>query len=241
MRKFKKIQSRLVRAAVVLTGEELPNLSQSSLYRILTLEVEQGTFDGKVLRRFEDKKILREYFAIFIKFLTENSSQIILYCCEYFKKYHDYYDHCLSVPRFIDFSTIMTLEADVIMAFARWCGASEIFVADYRKYVLDAVLNILSEHQSNSQQQDNIKRFLVALFQILNTGKGNALAENEQLFSENPNLYIGFREDATRTVWLLFEDAYRLVADHFRKLNEPWLVKGATIKEELLAAKHFAR
>ena len=230
----KKIQTRLVRAAVVLTGEELPNLSQSSLYRILTLEVEQGTFDGKVLRRFEDKKILKEYFALFIKFLTENSSQIILYCCEYFKKYHDYYDHCLSVPRFIDFSVIMTLQADVIMAFARWCGASEIFVADYRKHVLDAVLNILSEHQSNSQQQDHIKRFLVALFQILNTGKGNAIAENEQLFSENPNLYIGFREDATRTVWLLFEDAYRLVADHFRKLNEPWLVKGATIKAELL-------
>ena len=50
-------------------------------------------------------------------------------------------------------------------------------------------------------------------------------------------MFIGFREDSSQTLWLMFEDAYNLVAEHYRKLNESWTVKGATIKEELLRRK----
>ena len=230
----KKIKTCHVRSAVILTGEEMLDLAPSSLYRILTLEVEQGTFDGKILRLFEDKQILREYFALFIKFLTENSSRIISYSKENFSKYNAYYNSNLNVPRFVDFATIMTLQADIILNFARWCGASELFIADYRDRVLNSLLLILADHQAKSEQQDHVKRFLEALFQNLNTRKGTLIAENEKIFEKNPSLYIGFREDSTRTVWLLFNDVYHLVSDHFHKLNESWTVKGETIKEELL-------
>ena len=233
----KKINTRLVRAAVVLTGEEILNLSQSSMFRILTLEVEQGTFDGNVLRTYADKRMLREYFSLFIKFLSECNSQVIEYCRTTFQKYRGYYKQQLSVPRFIDFASIMTLEADIIGYFAQWCGASEQFVAEYRERAINSLLSILVEHQEQSQQQDVVKRFLQALFQSLNGGKWSQIADEEKIFTETPSMFIGFREDSSQTLWLMFEDAYNLVAEHYRKLNESWTVKGATIKEELLRRK----
>lgn len=233
----KKINTCLVRAAVVLTGEEILNLSQSSLFRIITLDVEQGTFDGSVLRLYADKKFLREYFAIFIRFLAEANSQIINYCKENFQRYAAYYRKHLSVPRFIDFAAIMTLEADIICDFAQWCGHSTQFIATYREHVIRAFLMVLTEHQEKSQQQDGVKRFLRALFQILNTDKSTQIADDEKIFSDAPGLYIGFHEKSTRTLWLLFDKAYDSVHAYYRNLNEPWLVKSSTIKEELLKRK----
>ena len=233
----KKINTRLVRAAVVLTGEEMLNLSQSSLFRILTLEVEQGTFDGNVLRHYEDKQILREYFALFVSFLTEVNLQVVEYCQTTFPKYRDYYKSKLTVPRFIDFAAIMTLQADIVGFFAQWCGLSEQYASEYRERSTSCLVSILAEHQAKSQQQDVVKKFLQALFQMFNGGKWSQIADDEKVFAETPSMYIGFREDSSQTLWLMFEDAYSLVTEHYRKLNEPWTVKGATIKEELLRRK----
>lgn len=238
MTESNKIKTRLVRASVILTGEEILNLSQSSLFRILTLEVEQGTFDGTILRTYEDKRILREYFALFIRFLTEGSYEVLEYCRTKFPQYREDYKARLTVPRFIDFAAIMTLEVDIICDFARWCGiSSEQFIFEYRERVLNSLLSILSEHQEQSQQQDGVKRFLQALFQVLNGGKWLQIAEDEKIFSETPNIFIGFREDSSRTLWLMFEDVYALVNEHYRRQNESCLVKGSTIKEELLRRK----
>ena len=237
MAETKKINTRLVRAAVVLTGEEMLNLSQSSMFRILTLEVEQGTFDGNVLRFYEDKKILREYFALFVRFLSEVNLHVVEYCQTTFPQYRDYYKSKLTIPRFIDFAAIMTLQADIIDYFAQWCGLSEQFAVEYRERSISCLMSILAEHQANSQQQDGVKRFLQALFQIFHGGKWSQIANDEKVFAETPSIFIGFREDSSGTLWLLFEEAYSLVAEHYRKLNEPWTIKGATIKEELLRRK----
>lgn len=237
MAETKKINTRLVRAAVVLTGEEILNLSQSSLFRILTLEIEQGTFDGNILRTYEDKQILREYFSLFIKFLSEGYSQVVEYCKTTFQRYRDYYKERLSVPRFIDFAAIMTLQADIIGYFAQWSGSSGQFIVEYRQRVVSALMSILVEHQEQSKQHDGLKRFLQALFQSLNGGKWSQVATDEKVFSETPSMFIGFREESSQTLWLMFEEAYSLVVEHYRKLNEPWTIKGATIKEELLRRK----
>lgn len=237
MTESNKIKTRLVRASVILTGEEMLNLSQSSLFRILTLDVEYGTFDGNVLRLYADKKFLRDYFALFIQFLTEGNHQIIEYCRSTFLNYRAYYKEKLSVPRFIDFAAIMTLQADIITYFAQWCGLSIQFTKEYRERAINALMSVLAEHQENSQQKDIVKRFLLALFQNLNTGKGLQIADDESVFANSPSFYIGFRENSTRTLWLMFEEAYNVVYEHYRKLNEPWLVKGDTIKEELLRRK----
>lgn len=197
MTETKKINTRLVRAAVVLTGEEMLNLSQSSLFRILTLEVEQGTFDGNVLRRFEDKQILREYFALFIRFLSECNLQVVEYGRTTFQRYRDFYKERLSVPRFIDFASIMTLQTDIIGYFAQWCGVSGQFIREYHDRALSALMSILVEHQEQSQQQDVVKRFLQALFQSLNGGKWSQIANDEKIFSETPSMFIGFREDSS--------------------------------------------
>ena len=232
-----KINTRLVRASVILTGEEMLNLSQSSLFRILTLEIEQGTFYGNILRTYEDKRILREYFSLFIKFLSECNSQVIEYGRTNFQSYRDYYKERLSVPRFIDFASIMTLQADIIGYFAQWCGASEQFIGEYRQRAVSALMSILAEHQEQSRQQDCVKRFLQALFQSLNGGKWSQIADDETMFAESPSMFIGFREYSSRTLWLMFEDAYSMVVEYYRKLNEPWTIKGSTIKEELLRRK----
>ena len=89
--------------------------------------------------------------------------------------------------------------------------------------MINSLLSILIGHQEQSRQQDGIKRFLQALMQIFDSGKWSQIADDETMFAKSPSMFIGFREYSSRTLWLMFEDAYSMVVEYYRKLNEPWI------------------
>ena len=232
---FSKLANDSIRVSVVLTGEEGLELDTSSLYRIVTLSVHENTFDGTVLARFQrDSAILRDYFALFIRYIEEQSQAFVSQLNQKFLLYRQEYAKMLRVPRFVDFASTMALLAELISDYARWCGCNENVSSAYFNSATSAVLKILELHQQESAESDTIRRFLFALNQSLETAVGTYIAEDKDLYVHNESAYIGFNESATQTIWLRFDEVFSLVKKFYFKLGQAWTVKEQTVKEELL-------
>lgn len=230
-----KLANDSIRVAVVLTGEEGLELDTSSLYRIVTLPVYENTFDGAVLTKFQrEPEILREYFALFIRFLEEQPANFIAALNQRFAQYRQNYVGKLKVPRFVDFAATMSLLAEVVSNFGKWCGYDEEFATRYFAGATTAVLRVLESHQQASAESDIVRRFIFALNQTLDTSFGTHIANDEDSYVRDESSYIGFREEATQTLWLRFDEVFALVKKFYFKLGQSWTVKEQTIKEELL-------
>ena len=232
---FSKLANDSIRVAVVLTGEEGLDLDTSSMYRIVTLPVYEHTFDGAVLTKFQrDPTILREYFALFVSFLEEQPANFVTDLNQRFLSYRQNYGNMLKVPRFVDFASTMSLLAEVVSNFGKWCGYGEEFATQYFDGATTAVLRVLEAHQQVSAESDVVRRFLFALNQTLGTSVGTHVADNEDIYVSDEQSYIGFREEATQTLWLRFDEVFALVKKFYFKLGQSWTAKEQTIKEELL-------
>lgn len=230
-----KLANDNIRVAVVLTGEEGLDLDTSSMYRIVTLPVFEDTFDGTVLSKFQCKPtILREYFALFIKFIETLLQEFSVSLKEKFSILRQRYSKILKVPRFVDFASTMHLLAELVSNFAQWCGCKGEFASWYLNTATTAVVKVLEAHQQASEESDVVGRFLFALNQSLGTNFGTNVAMNEEIYVRDENAHVGFYEDSTQTLWLRFDEAFALVKKFYSKLGQSWNVKEQTIKEELL-------
>lgn len=230
-----KLANDNIRVAVVLTGEEGLDLDTSSMYRIVTLPVFEDTFDGTVLSKFQcEPTILREYFALFIKFVETLPQEFSVSLREKFSILRQRYSKILKVPRFVDFASTMHLLAELVSNFAQWCGCKGEFASWYLNTATTAVLKVLEAHQQASEESDVVRRFLFALNQSLGTNFGTNVAMNEEIYVRDENAHVGFYEDSTQTLWLRFDEAFALVKKFYSKLGQSWNVKEQTIKEELL-------
>ena len=230
-----KLANDSIRVAVVLTGEEGLDLDTSSMYRIVTLPVHENTFDGVVLTKFQRApEILRDYFALFIRFLEEQPANFVTDLNQRFLSYRQNYGNMLKVPRFVDFASTMHLLAELVSNFAQWCGCKGEFASWYLNTATTAVVKVLEAHQQASEESDVVRRFLFALNQSLGTNFGTNVAMNEEIYVRDENAHVGFYEDSTQTLWLRFDEAFALVKKFYSKLGQSWNVKEQTIKEELL-------
>ena len=230
-----KLANDNIRVAVVLTGEEGLDLDTSSMYRIVTLPVHEDTFDGSVLSNFQyEPMILREYFALFIKFIETLPQDCSISLRERFSILRQNYSKLLKVPRFVDFASTMHLLTELVSNFAQWCGCNGEFASWYIKIATSAVVKVLEAHQQASAESDVVRRFLFALNQSLGTNFGTNVAKDEELYVQDENAHVGFYEEATQTIWLRFDEVFALVKKFYYKLGQTWSVKEQTIKEELL-------
>ena len=54
------------------------------------------------------------------------------------------------------------------------------------------------------------------------------------MYVSDSSSFIGFREETTSTIWLRFDDAYKLVVSFYQRQGEQFLTTAKTIKELLL-------
>lgn len=224
-----------VQCVIIITGEDDLSLSESSLYRLITLPIVEGTFDGKVLTLYNDNhNLLQRYFALFVQFLAEHGFSAVGECASRFKEYRKIYSTKLSVPRYIDAISTMTVELDLISFFGAYCGITASEIAKYREHALTVIENVMSENLTDSKESKPDWRFLYAITQSLGTTKYNGLAPNEAEYVKNPSDYIGFKDQRENTWWLRFDDVYKMVGDFYRRQGEFFLTSAVTIKKTLL-------
>lgn len=237
---FSKITQNTVRSVVILTGEEGLDLGASSQLRMLIIPVEQGTFDGRVLREFQIKNIWAEYTAQYLKFLEENGEAVVSYSKDAFYAYRDGCAKYFDAPRLIDAAAVLHLECDIIAAYARWCGCGDEEVQQLSALLHQNVVNVIRITQDYTSEAKPEVRFLRALWESLDTTKAAMVAESEDVYADNEAQFIGFYETHTGTIWLRPEVAYQVVCQYYRTINERWLTSIKRVKE-LLLEKNLSR
>lgn len=224
-----------VQCVVVMTGEDSLGLSESSLLRLITLPVIEGTFDPTVLTEYtKNEKFLQDYFALLVEFFTQCGYEVFQDCDLLFAKYREFYASKFSMPRFIDAAAVLSVEIEIVVRFGLYCGVNETEMHCYSANAIRAVESIIASNLANSTQEKVEIRFLRALWQNLNTHKDCLLATNESQYVTNTPNYIGFKESDKNLIWIRFEDAYAIVERFYKKVGEQFLTKEKTIKEILL-------
>ena len=224
-----------VQCVIVITGEDELGLSESSLYRLIVLPIVEGTFDPQVLAYISNRhENLQAYFALFVQFIMECSSNVVGKCASNFAEYREFYRQKFSVPRFIDAIATMAVEIDLIAAFGMYCGMNNEEMINYREHALNAVENVMQQNLTCTKEKKPEVRFLHALKQSIGTTKYNRLAATESEYVADSSGFIGFREKTTNTAWLRFDDAYKLVVSFYQRQGEQFLTTAKTIKELLL-------
>ena len=235
---LKKIKDTSIRCAVVVTGEEGLSLSLSSDYRMIVLNILEGTFNPAVLSTYQaEPAILRNYFALYIKFLTENHQWIVQYCREKLPLYRkEFYQ--LEVPRFVDSAVALSLQVDILRQFAKYCGIDD-SVENFWEGCYEMILNVLRQNQKASATGNPEIRFISALMQSIGTDSRSNLAGSEEQYIEDEGAFIGFWDRINNQIWLRFPEAYALVKRYYSMQGEYFIAKEQTIKE-LLVRKGIA-
>ena len=228
-----RVTRNAVRAGVIMTGEEELGLGLSSNYRTIVIPIKEGCFDGTALELFqENPNILREYFALYVQFLTENGEKLAAHCCEMFQMYRRYYSEKLQTRRLIDAAAGLNLITWFISQFALYCGVRVDEQSEECR--AQCILELLQQNQKSSEVQKPEVRFLSGLMQSIGTGPKNGLARDEETYVLDESQFIGFLEKDEGLIWVRFESAWDLVVNYYRKQSEQWLTKPLTIKELLL-------
>lgn len=229
------VARNVVRSGIILTGEEELGLGASSNYRTIMVPIVEGCFDGRVLTTFQkDQSIMRNYFALYVQFLVEHGDELASSCGKLFFQYRAYYEQELQTRRLIDAAAGLRLQADFILQFAAYCGVGEAEIVELMQLFERSILELLQQHQENSQKQKPEIRYLYALMQSIGTGPKNGLARDEETYVIDESQFIGFHEKDEGLMWVRFESAWDLVVSYYRKQGEQWLTKPLTIKELLL-------
>lgn len=224
-----------VRSTIILTGEENLPLGTSSQYRIITLTVEEGTFDGEKLRRFQNHhEIMTHYFALFIKYLTERGKLITNAVTEKIAEYSNEFEQHFSVRRFIETAAFLKFQVDIIYDFAIWCGLSDCEIQQLINTLNASILSVVTSNQAEGTKISPVKQILLALWQNFNSSNNTLIAESEDVYVRNEPKYLGFYENDKGLLWLKATDSYKFGVEHLKKQGVNFLVHWDTLKKVLL-------
>lgn len=232
---FSRAEQKTVRCTIFLTGEEDPHLGQSTWNRLTTLHVDSDTFDGSVLTPFQEQPIiLNRYFTAFEDFLTLHGGEIAEASRTHFDAYRAMYGQQFSVRRFVDAAAGLRVQADIVCAFAQYCGAPPEWAQEFLRLTEASIDEVFSDNQNSSAEKKPEIRFMEALLQSIGTAPVNGLAPDETTYVNNIAGFLGFKEESAGKIWLRFADTVALVKSYYRKLGQDWLTEEKTIKRLLL-------
>ncbi|MCI1823151.1 MAG: hypothetical protein LKI76_04340 [Megasphaera sp.] len=230
---FSETVQNTVRNIAVLIGEENIPLGRSSFTRMIILLIEEGTFDGSELDFFQSNpQIMRNFAALYISFLTEHGHEVVTFCKSKKIEYRDLFNQRLKVRRSIDSAVALNIQSEILDSFASWCGMSNIWQA-VRPHFRTSILETLQQNEHFSQTEKPELRFLKAFMAKVRT-KGALLAENESIYVNNEDNFIGFYEHAMDTMWVRFDEVWKLVKNYYLTFDESWLQQEKTIKRLLV-------
>ncbi|HAL18730.1 MAG TPA: hypothetical protein DCO86_03815, partial [Spirochaetaceae bacterium] len=222
-----------VESIIVMTAEEELALAESTLARMISLPVEEDTFDGQVLQGFQSNpEILRRYCSLFIEFLKREGPIIADSAQGWFIQYRDEESRDPAFRRYASDAAVLRITADVIVKFGLICGCDMEWAETFRESANAAVTTILGQNAKATRQQKPTLRFLQAVWAIKDSSVDTAVAKNEASFFANERAYIGYTDGGL--LWLNFEKVWTLVHSYHRKQGLEWLPHKMTIKESLL-------
>ena len=232
VRDFSQSIRESVRSTIILTGEENLPLGTSSQYRIITLPVEEGTFDGEKLRCFQNHpEIMQQYFALYLKYLTERGKLIANVVADKIAEYSKEFEQHFSVRRFIETAAFLKFQVDIIYDFAIWCGLTDCELATLLN---EAVISVVTSNQAEGTKISPVKQILFAIWQNLNVSNDSLIADSENEYIRNEPHYLGFYERNENLLWLKSTNFYKIGVELLKKQGVNFLAQWDTLKKMLL-------
>lgn len=181
------------RSAVAMNGEDLPDLSQSSLLRLFIIEFNKDTVNNEVLSIFQQNpEYMQQYFTLFIHWLEKN----FISCCNFIKQ--NKFDIMKNLNGYFKYPRTKKLAAMLILinlilkeSFFPYYGMNYIYT-NSEEFIIKAVK--FSEAFAN--EADPYEIYLKVLFNLVGGGE-LAIADSLEDYTEHVNersipLYVGF-------------------------------------------------
>ena len=204
---------------MALTGEDDPELGNSTFLRMLTIEVERGTFDGKELEVFQgNRDLMRYYFALYIEFLRCNAGEVIQIIKRGRELYRDDSAVFTEEPRLRETAMCLLIQLDIVVAFGLWCGVEEAEMRNFRAVAAEHIEALIRDNTRKRNQTRADVLFVKAVWEQVTNGTRYNLAANGDEYHQNyVSSYIGFWDKDHDFVWLKPEDAMEAAQDYCKR------------------------
>ena len=224
-----------VRSLVIITGEDAPELGQSSFLRMLTITVDTSTFDGNELRIFQNNRdIMASYVALYIEFLRTNVNTIKKIISTSMKTYKLDMERITKERRLIENGSKLMAQIDVILAFGYWCGEDEAVLRNFEATAKAHIVEIIRDNDISHQEIRMDALFIIAIMAQTEESSRYSLAEDASKYFENPAPYtIGFFDKDSDRIWLKFEDAMNAVKDYCKSHGKFFTDNQQAVKKAL--------
>ena len=226
----KKTVTEKIEGALIFTAEKDFGLGNSSNTRVITVKthgnvldrngniVEPSTFDADVMSFFQQNHdILKYYFASYIKFLTDNGSNLLPALRQNYLLYRSDFMKLFHTPRMADSAAILRIQSDLVLEFAKYCNYP--LIQSLETYFSDCIIQAVADQQEKSKRNDPAELFMATLAEILDHTN---IAEDEVKYITG-NSYFGFYQKSDNTVWLNKEKTFEAVASAIRNRDLEWL------------------
>ena len=225
---------RRVRVGVIATGETDLDLGVSSQLRMFKINFSEDKCNKNMLSEFQRQpEIMRNYFALFLKFLEENSRKIYEYAGDLIWNYRSEYKGELE-PRQVDMVIWFKILIYTWEKFGEWAGMEAGTIFDQGEMFEKKIMELVHYNEENSRLAKPAIRFIYALSKLIATDKRVIIAENENAFVQHEKEYLGFyAHNDCDEIWLDFDTAYKMVKNYWRNLDHEFMVTGKQVKESL--------
>jgi len=226
--------TKMIRTTMIVTGEDDPGLSISSMLRCITIMVEEGSCNDTILRIFqENPQIMQNYFALYIEFLRVNNLAIVNFIRTSLGEYREKYSQSFKVARLKDAAINLMMVAEIIRRFANWCGAYDSKTIATMQGFDDAILGTMLNNQDERGNLDPQVMFVYGLMQSIDTSDKNGIAESEEAYIKNESGYMGFYETETDTLWLRHEYVHEVVRKYWELQGKPFTITPEKLRKAL--------
>lgn len=199
---------------VVVTGEDTAG-QMSTLLRCLILNVDKGTFDGKVLSRFQsDPFKWSSFLAAFISYLEANYPKVVSMIGDRFEELREKYALEFSDRRPVDQMVQMQIALEILCDFLlKWGLTNDDDVIDILNKCINgcfvAVQNSLDYVKENSGEN----QYLITMAKLIHE-KNILIAEEKKVYIENIQKYDGFQDGIY--LYLRSDAVYMKVRKYFQ-------------------------
>lgn len=225
---------RRVRVGVIATGETDLDLGASSQLRMFKINFSEDKCNKNMLSEFQRQpEIMRNYFALFLKFLEENTRKLCEHAGDLIWNYRSEYKGELE-PRQVDMVIWFKILIYTWEKFGEWAGMDAGTIFDQGEMFEKKIMELVHYNEENSRLAKPAIRFIYALSKLIATDKRVIIAENENAFVQHEKEYLGFyAHNDCDEIWLDFDTAYKMVKNYWRNLDHEFMVTGKQVKESL--------
>ena len=226
-----------IRTAPFASGEDDPNLGESSFRRIQTVRVDRNTFDGDALSVFQtNRAIMQEYFGLYVAFLEENSELVVSTIQVARTEYREMVGQITAEPRLRETALSFLTQSRLVTEFGRWCGMEQ---QEMQSFLAEAEASISASIRDNDTMRRQVRPdvlFIQAVWKQVTNGNKYYLAESGIEYHETKRPFcIGFSDEANGFFWIKMEVAMDAAREYCRKHGLFLTENETVIKKSLLA------